>query len=308
MKKEVKNISASIKAKLLNYAKKENLSFNRLLTYYFQERFLYRLSISKHQNKFILKGGALLLTLDVNKGRPTQDLDFSMSLKKIDQDKIQKMIREIIIISLEDGVFFDSNSVKCSDIREGWDINALRITFSATLGTAKKSIQVDLGFKDSVIPDAVSLKYPTILELPIPLIKAYSWETVIAEKFEAMISLHILNSRLKDYYDIYYLSSNQVFHSQILLSAISETFRQRKTILKSEISVFSEEFMKSEEKQNQWESFLRKTKVKVNHNFYDIASSIKFFLEPITNTIYSKNGSFSKIWDPKKKIWLSNNK
>lgn len=302
MRKEIKNVEASIKAKLLNYAKKENISFNRLLLYYFQERFLYRLSISKYKNKFILKGGSLLLTLSVGKGRPTQDIDFLVRLDNLDNIKAEKILREIISISTLDGVIFHPDSIKFKNFKENWNVNAIRVSFNATLGSTKSNMQIDIGFKDSVVPDPVFLQYPTILDLPAPKIRGYSWETVIAEKFEAMIKLHTLNSRLKDFYDIHYLASMQTFDSQSLLNAISTTFKKRGLTIEAEPFIFSEKFIGDKEKQIQWKAFLKKTKVKSYDDFSKVILSIKDFLLPITKKIV-ENKSFSKKWDPQKRIW-----
>ncbi len=169
MTKEIKNVAASVKARLLNYARKEGIAFNRILVYYFQERFLYRVSISEYRNKLIFKGGALLLTLDINKGRPTKDIDFLAQYENLDHATAEKIIREIAASPADDGIVFDPTSVKCSNIREDGTINALRIRFNATLGSARGAMQIDIGYKDSVIPDPILFQYPTLLDLPVPL-------------------------------------------------------------------------------------------------------------------------------------------
>lgn len=302
MNKEIKNIAASVKARLLNYAKKEGIAFNRILVYYFQERFLYRLSLSKHKNKLILKGGVLLLTLDINKGRPTQDIDFLARLESLDHPTAEKIIRDIAAIPAEDGVIFYPDSVKCSNIREDGTINALRIHFDATLGSAKGAMQVDIGFKDFAIPDPVPFEYPTLLDLPAPHLEAYCWETVIAEKFEAMIKLYTLNSRLKDFYDILYLARKQHFEGMRLTEAIVGTFKKRNIVIEATPVVFMKKFMTDEIKKVQWKAFLRKTNMTADESFTTIVSLIKEFLGPIAEAI-ANDRHFDKHWDPEKFIW-----
>ncbi len=303
MTKEIKNIAASVKARLLNYAKREGIAFNRILVYYFQERFLYRVSISEYKNKLILKGGALLLTLDINKGRPTRDIDFLAKYDSLDHPTAEKIIREIVAIPVDDGIVFDSASVKCFNIREDGTINTLRLRFNATLGSARGAMQVDLGYKDSVIPDPVLFQYPTLLDLPAPQLKAYSWETVIAEKFEAMTKLHFLNSRLKDFYDILYLARRQRFEGKRIQEAIAGTFKKRNLSFDETPTVFTDKFMNDEIKKVQWKAFLKKTNLVAEDNFATVTSLLKEFLAPVV-TMIAGDKPFTKAWDPQKFQWV----
>lgn len=303
MTKEIKNRAASVKARLLNYAKKEGIAFNRILVYYFQERFLYRVSISEYKNKLILKGGTLLLTLDVNKGRPTKDIDFLAKYENLDHATAEKIIREIAVIPADDGIVFDPASVKCSNIREDGTINALRLRFNVTLGLARGAMQVDIGYKDSVIPDPILFLYPTLLDLPAPQLKAYCWETVIAEKFEAMTKLHFLNSRLKDFYDILYLARRQRFEGKCLQEAIAGTFKKRSLSFDETSVVFTDKFMNDEIKKVQWKAFLKKTGVVAEDDFATVAALLKDFLAPVV-TVIARGKPFTKIWDPQKFQWM----
>ncbi|MDO8527253.1 MAG: nucleotidyl transferase AbiEii/AbiGii toxin family protein [Deltaproteobacteria bacterium] len=302
MKKEIKNISASVKARLLQYAKKENVAFNRILLYYFHERFLYRVSLSEYKNTLILKGGVLLLALDINKGRPTKDIDFLAKLETLDHSTAVKMIQKIATVAVDDGVVFYSNSVKCSNIREEGDMNALRVHFDATLGSARGAMQVDIGYKDSAFPAPIAFEYPTLLDFPAPHLKAYCWETVIAEKFEAMIKLHTLNSRLKDFYDIAYLATKQNFNGHRLHEAIAGTFKKRDMIIETVPVIFTEKFMQDETKRVQWQAFLRKTNIKADDNFATIVAQIHTFLGPVVEAISNGKG-FKKRWDSQKLEW-----
>ena len=303
MTKEIKNIAASVKARLLNYAKKEGIAFNRILVYYFQERFLYRVSISEYKNKLILKGGALLLTLDINRGRPTKDIDFLAQYENLDHVTAEKIIREIVTSPVDDGIVFDPASVKCSNIREDGTINALRLCFNATLGSARGAMQLDIGYKDSVIPDPVLFQYPTLLDLPAPRLRAYCWETVIAEKFEAMTKLHFLNSRLKDFYDILYLARKQPFEGKRIQEAIAGTFKKRNLSLNETPVVFTEKFMHDEIKEVQWKAFLKKTNLVFEDDFATVALLLKEFLAPVV-TMIAGGKPFTKVWEPQKFQWV----
>lgn len=303
MKKKVKNIAASVKARLLNYAKKEGIIFNRILIYYFQERFLYRVSLSQHKDKLILKGGTLLLALDINKGRPTEDIDFLAKLETLNHATAEKMMREVAQIQFDDGVMFDPDSVKSSNIREDRTINALRVHLNATLGSAKGTMQIDIGFKDAAIPDPIPFQYPTLLDFPAPELEAYCWETVIAEKFEAMTKLYTINSRLKDFYDILYLSQKQTFEGNRLKEAIVGTFKKRNLMIESPPTVFTDTFINDEIKKVQWKAFLKRTGVQADNDFPNIVESIGQFLGPIADSI-SKNEIFEKKWNPTKRQWF----
>ncbi len=303
MKKEVKNIAASVKARLLSYAKKEGITFNRILVYYFQERFLYRVSLSQHKNKLVLKGGTLLLALDINKGRPTEDIDFLAKVETLNHTTAEKMMREVAQIQFDDGVVFHPESVKSSNIREDGTINALRVHLNATLGSAKGTMQIDIGFKDAAIPDPIAFHYPTLLDFPAPELDAYCWETVVAEKFEAMTKLYTTNSRLKDFYDILYLSQKQNFEGNRLKEAIVGTFKKRNLTIESPPIVFTETFMNDEIKKVQWKAFLKRTGVQADDSFSNIVGLLSQFLGPVAESI-SKNEAFKKKWNPTSRQWM----
>lgn len=302
MTKGNKHSAASVKARLLNYAKQEGVAFNRILIYYFQERFLYRVAQSPHQHTLILKGGALLLALNIGKGRPTQDIDFLARLEQLDHATAMQIIRDIASIPGDDGVVFYPDSIRCTNIREDGGVNALRVHCDATLGTAKGAMQIDIGFKDVAIPDPVSFSYPTILDFPAPLIDAYCWETVIAEKFEAMLSLYTLNSRLKDFYDISYLATRQSFDGTRLQNAIAGTLRKRGIVVEPTPSVFQPLFMQDATKQVQWQAFLRKTGLNAEPSFEKIMTAIREFLAPVVAAI-ADGRELAKRWDCERGAW-----
>ncbi|MFH1728759.1 MAG: nucleotidyl transferase AbiEii/AbiGii toxin family protein [Pseudomonadota bacterium] len=303
MKKEIKDHAASVRAKLLNYSKQHGIIFNRILIYYFQERFLYRVSISKYKNDLILKGGALLLSLNIAKSRPTQDIDFLLKRENLDHETAKRMIKAICEIPVEDGVIFLSETISSMNIREDNLINSLRVKFNASLGSARSKMQIDIGFKDSVKPKPIVFNYPTILDLKAPKIVAYSWETVVAEKFEAMVKLYLFNSRLKDFYDILYLSQNVSFNSIKLKEAMSATFKKRKLNIEDAMSLFEDVFTSDGNKQIQWKAFLRKSKLESDDSFLNVMKKIKQFLLPIVESLIIKS-LFNKTWEVKNQDWI----
>jgi predicted nucleotidyltransferase component of viral defense system len=303
MKKAIKDIAASTRARLLNIARSENIDFDFLLLRYFQERFLYRLSISKFSNHFILKGGLLLVYLRMPKSRPTIDIDLLAKNIKNDPIEIKNAIKSIVDIPCEDGVKFYPSSITTEGIKENTDYTGTRIKINASLGQAKKKMQLDIGFGDVIIPKAINIEFPTLLDESNPKIAVYSMESIIAEKFEAMVKLAMINSRMKDFYDIYSLSFSQIFKSNSLKKAIESTFLRRKTIFPDDPIIFRSEFHHDKEKQIQWNAFIRKTRlIEVDKNFNQVMDRITIFLKPIVNSIKGKTND-DKIWDINDGIW-----
>ena len=303
MEREIKNKTASVRAKLMNIARAEKIDFDFLLLRYFQERFLYRLAISEFSDRFILKGGLLLICLKMPRSRPTKDIDFLAEEIKNDPAELEHIFRSITAISCNDGVKFISSSLISEKIKENADYEGIRIKIDATLGQARKKLQMDIGFGDVIIPRAIQMEFPTLLEEKPPRIKVYSIESIISEKFEAMVKLAMVNSRIKDFYDIYTLSVSYNFQSDRLKKAIESTFQRRKTFIPDNLLVFRLEFHKDEEKQRQWSAFLRKSRLHdVNQGFNEIMERITSFLKPIVDSIKDKNKG-NKTWDAKAGCW-----
>lgn len=201
-----KNISASVRARLLKISKAENRTFDDVMTMYMLERLLFRLSKSRFRNKFVLKGGLLLCALLDEPHRTTKDIDFLARQIYGTIENIFDIFSEICAIDGFDGVSFDAENIEVQRIREDEDYQGVRVLVGCHLGKAFKVLQIDIGIGDVVIPRPQEMRYPVILEMESPHIWVYSTESVIAEKFEAMISLAQVNSRMKDFYDIYMLS------------------------------------------------------------------------------------------------------
>ena len=192
-------------------SRERNQTFQLVLTNYVLERLLYRLSQTEHRTRFILKGAMLLTKWFDDPLRPTQDLDF-LGFGDDDPDEMVKTFREICAVSFDDGVVFDVEGVQIDRIREQLEYGGLRIKTNATVDTARVRVLIDIGFGDAVEPGLAEMDLPVLLDFPAPHLRAYARETVIAEKFQAMVMLGRANSRMKDFYDIWVLSRASEFN------------------------------------------------------------------------------------------------
>lgn len=278
----MKNIAASIRAKLTNISKKEKIAFQVICTRYFHERLLYRLSVSKYTDNLILKGGGLLYYFNRLKTRPTLDIDFSGQNIDNQKQKILQVFKEICKLTVQDdGLIYDSESIESEQINEQANYTGLRLYITVFLGQIKHRLQIDIGFGDIITPNAVQIEYPILLEQnEIPQIKAYTKETVIAEKFQTMIELSGLNSRMKDFYDVYNLLKTQEIDKIALENAIKNTFSLRKTTYMPNHHLFSAYFI-DDVKQKQWGKFIQKAVLNESLKLKDVIELIKNELKPI---------------------------
>jgi len=293
----------SIKAKLKKEADINKKDYNYLLLHYLIERLLYRLSISSYANNFILKGGLLLYTILNERGRATKDVDFLAKNIENTHSELVRIFTEIASIPFNDAVSFDTKNITVESIKEDAEYQGIRIKLTAFLKKSHHVLQLDVGFDDVIIPHPVEMIYPTLLDMESPRLKAYSLESVIAEKFQAIIYLADLNSRMKDYYDIFELSRHCYFNGTNLSEAIKHTFKNRKTEFNPEPVVFNDDFPLLPERQKQWHAFLNRTGIiNTPNDFSIIVSSIKEFLLPVYEAL-AKNNSFLGQWDKEKKVW-----
>lgn len=290
--KSPQNVSASVRQRLLNRSKADNRSFNELLQYYAMERFLYRLSMSDHAQHYILKGALMLRAWKSPEFRPTMDIDM-LGKTGNEEENITAQIRDILAVEIEpDGLTFDSNSIQTERITEDADYEGIRVRFRGALGTARISMQIDIGFGDIVYPGPEKAELPCMLDSPAPSLLCYSRESAIAEKFEAMIKLGQLNSRMKDFYDIWLLSRQFEFVLSSLAEAVRLTFKQRGTELSEPIDAFSDDFISS--RQPMWAAFRKRLKQDhVPESFQEMATEVELFMEPVI-----KGVSDNITWKP----------
>jgi hypothetical protein len=279
-KKQPSNIAASVRQQLLNKARTDKRTFNELLQYFAMDRFLYRLSESIHADKFVLKGALMLRAWESPIFRPTMDIDMLAHQTSNEIPEIERLIRTICDTEIApDGLEFNPQSVQGERIVEDADYEGVRISFSGNLDTAKIRMQVDIGFGDVIYPGPQHIEMPVILDFPPAGINSYSLESSIAEKFEAMIKLDALNSRMKDFYDIWLLSRQFDFQSLELQKAIHLTLQNRRTDLPEKVTAFTDDFIQT--KSIQWKAFRRKINPDtVPVDLEEVISQVEQFLAP----------------------------
>lgn len=291
----VRNISASVRDRLLNKARSEKLDFNLLLTRYALERMLYRLSISKQRDQFLLKGALLFdLWFDVPH-RPTHDADF-LGFGSAKIPHIEEIFRDICRIEVEDGIAFQPDTVKAAEIRKEANYAGVRVTLLGMLDSARCAVQIDIGFGDAVVPGPDEVHYPVILgEMPGPHLHVYPRYTVVAEKLQALTSLGMLNSRMKDYFDLWILAKHSDFDGQILSRAIAATFERRRTAVPTGVPIgLSDEFINDAQKGKQWQGFLRKNALDPM-SLATVVVDLRDFLMPVLAAI-AAGGSHDYPW------------
>ncbi len=295
--KEIKNIAASVKERLLNIAKENESNYQHILRQYVQERFLYRLSQSIHKNNFILKGALLFLAHDISNLRPTKDIDFLGDSISNKIETLEELVKDILKVKYNDGVIFDVESIEADNIVDNGDYHGIRVKFYGYLESTRVRTQIDVGFGDKIVEGPVNIDFPVLLDFDRPKLKAYSIESAIAEKFEAIVSISRTTSRMKDFYDIIYFAEFYQFRIHSLKEAIQTTFTNRGTNLLNKDYVLSDEFKDDKVKQDMWIAFLNRTGLKSNDTFSDIISKLSAFFEPLFK---SKE---EKIWNPEKWQW-----
>ncbi len=279
------NISASVRQRLYNRSEKDKRPFTELLQYYAMERFLYRLSVSPHANRFVLKGALMLKIWETPLHRPTMDIDM-LGITSNKEEEIIAQIREILSVSvISDGIIFEQSTIKTTKILEDADYEGIKVMFQGKLDTAKINIQIDIGFGDKVFPKPEKANLPTLLDFPAPNLLCYSKESAIAEKFDAMVARGMQNSRMKDFYDVWMLSRQFNFEGHKLAEAIRLTFEQRRTEMPSKIEAFSEEFINS--KPAQWSAFRNRLQLAyIPESFSEVVAAVSSFLTPISESIF----------------------
>ena len=252
-----RNIGASVRQRLLNLAHARGQPMELLLTRYALERLLHRLSLSPHRERFVLKGAMLLAIWFDEPHRATRDVDL-LGFGDAAEDALLGTVREIMAVEVDDGVSFDLKGLKIESIREEVEYGGSRLRTTAALAGARIPITVDIGFGDAVEPGVEDIDLPVLLDMPSPHLRAYPPETVIAEKFHAMVALGRANSRMKDYYDVWMLMSTFDLEPERLRRAIVATFARRNTVIPVMApDGLSDAFAADPGKQLQWDAFAR---------------------------------------------------
>ena len=293
----LKNMAASVRSRLLNIARQNEKPFDQILFLYGQERFLFRLSLTPYKEILVLKGGLLLVGFGFPQVRPTRDIDL-LGLMNSDIETVSAIIKEIGNRDTDDGLRFDLKELNYEIMSPDSKYPSFRFKFIGYLGQAQIPMQIDVGFGDQVIPAIKEIEFPTLLDMEPPRVSAYSIESVVAEKFEAALDLADLNSRMKDFYDIWALSLSNEFDGKVLREAIIATCSRRQTAIKAQAELFSSEFANRTDKLTQWEAFIRKGMFEqAPKTFIYLMEEIRAFLFPLTESIEKKK-SFNVRWTP----------
>lgn len=302
MTNPVKDMAASVRTRLLNISRHQGKAFEEILTLYMLERLLFRLSRSSYRDNFVLKGGLLLSVLFTDQHRTTKDADFLAKQIAGQVDNIAQIFQAICGITENDGLVFNTGNIETKRIKEDADYEGVRVLIECQLGQARKILQVDIGFGDIIVPKSRLMQYPVILDMANPEILVYSLESVVAEKFEAMIALAQVNSRMKDFYDIYILSGSFDFDGRTLYEAVFETFQRRGTPYERDAVIFNDAFSMFPDKQKQWMVFMRRI-LKEHVDFGHVITRIRDFLWPIYTAMLDEREFFGH-WSAVAKQWI----
>jgi predicted nucleotidyltransferase component of viral defense system len=268
-----------------------------VLIQYALERFLFRLSKSSYKEDLLLKGGLLLMGRGLPQARPTRDIDF-LGLMPNDVNAVSGTIRTIGETVFQDGMVYDFSRMTHEILTPESDYRGVRLKFSGWLGKARVPMQIDIGFGDKVVPDPTEMVFPTLLDTEPPIILGYTPETVLAEKFEAALDLADLNSRMKDFYDVWFLCQTCAFEGRILQEAVIATCKRRRTEIRSDAEMFSDAFAAGAGKKRQWAAFLGKGPITgAPEDFSLLMNAIREFLHPIAQASEADQ-SFEPKWSP----------
>lgn len=294
----VTNIPASVHARLLNHARATNRPYQELLQYYAMERFLYRLSRSPHRSRLVLKGALMLHVWNAPLARATKDIDFLGRLES-SLPTVERLVRDVCTVDVEsDGMVFDPVTVKAERIKEDAEYEGVRVKFVGLLVRSRVTMQIDIGFGDVVTPGAETIAYPTLLDFPAAELSGYPRETVVAEKFHAVVYLRTANSRMKDFYDLWLLANEFPFDGVVLSRAIAATFANRETVVDVAPIAFTADFTEQPSTVVQWSAFRKRlANATIPVRLADVVDALSSFLLPVAHAC-SAGLSFERHWEP----------
>ena len=291
MTKPIKNYGKSVKTKLLNLMNSSGYKYMYLLARYFNERLLYRVSVSPYRENFLLKGGSLLYAFNGLETRPTIDIDFMAQRISRNREHLGKVFREILSIEcLEDGVTFDVDGLRSEPITVEKEYPGSRFFVTAKMDTIVYPMSMDVGFGDVVTPGPVTVDFPLLLQdVPSINIQAYSLETIVAEKFHAMVERDVNNSRMKDFFICYQILTTKELDDEMLYEAIKATFDNRELAYNANLQLFNDDFCTDEVRLKRWEVFLKKIQWKESLSFANVMAVITVRLK----------GLYDRYWEEK---------
>ncbi len=298
----LKSVPESVRQRLRNVAREANENMQVVLIRYATERLMYRLSMSKHSDRFVLKGAWLFYVWGISR-RATRDVDFLASIPNA-AEEVASVFREIVGVTVphDDGLRFDPDSLQPEEIQLDADYSGIRLRLVTMLGRTRIHTQVDLGFSEAVVEKPIKVTLPVLLDFEPPQIKAYSAEVVVAEKVEAIVKLGPVTTRFKDFFDLYLISHEKHFEGSTLLRQLSATFRHRETIPPEALSMaITDGFARSAESQEQWEAFLRRNDATgVPERFDEVVERLRYFVSPVLQATAQENEHLHQSWTPER--------
>jgi predicted nucleotidyltransferase component of viral defense system len=293
--KEKKNVVASVLSKLRNTSTSSGAPFQQVLQHYAMERFLYRISKSKHAQSVILKGALLLKTIGIPTARPTMDIDM-LREGKADQGTLLALVKDCATLNVEaDGVTFLADSGVAEEITKNSEYKGTRILMDARMDNVRLKIQIDFGVGDVIVPGPRMIEYPVLLGGDIIELLAYPVETAIAEKLQAMVELGSANSRMKDFYDVWMCSTHLDFNANTLVNSIDATFKNRQTPLPAgEFEALTPEFARAH--RIQWNAFVKKIgEDHLAEIFVTVVEDLKNFAMPVLSSL-TRREKLTRTW------------
>ena len=293
----------SVKDRLKRQATASGKTMQDALTAYGLERTLYRLSVSEYSERFTLKGGIFLYALfDGEFARATRDIDLLARNLPNGAEEMRKVFEDIFSIKCDDALYYDMDTLDVSDITEFKEYHGVNVSVTAYLDKTRIPISIDVGFDDVIYPNRVKMSFPVLLDMEVPEMYAYSITSVIAEKFEAIVSLGDANSRYKDFYDICILASRYDLDGRELTESVRATFEHRGTDF-DDIFAFTDGFTASDVYRRRWTAFLKKKKALLEMELDDAVKQMKSLLIPVVESI-NKGKEFAAIWNHELEIWV----
>jgi len=289
------NVAASVRARLSQLARRQGVEFQLVLAEFAIERFLYRLGASAHADRFVLKGATLFKLWSAERGRATWDLDL-LGRGASTVAAVVGVVRELCAVPADDGITFDPNSASGEEIRAADEYEGVRVRLEARLAEARIPVQVDVGFGDAVVPPPRRETVPVLLDHSPPRVLVYPREAVVAEKLEAIVSLGVTNSRMKDFYDLQQLARRFAFEGSSLALAIRATFDRRRTPMPGEEPLaLRADFMAAPERETQWRAFVRRGRLAAAPDATRLAQELREFLWPVLSAA-TRSEPFEHHW------------
>ncbi|WP_128931672.1 nucleotidyl transferase AbiEii/AbiGii toxin family protein [Bradyrhizobium zhanjiangense] len=305
MAKALKNPAASIRQRLLQHTKQHGDDYQRILTRYAIERLLFRLSQTEAAERYMLKGAMLFVTWPEHVFRPTGDLDLLGQGDPEPAIIIELFTRICQVEAPDDGIVFDPATLKVEPVRETDKYQGVQLSLKGELAKAMIHVQIDIGFGDHVYPPPTRRTFPNLLpDLPAASILMYPPETVVAEKFEAMIRFGVTNGRIKDFYDVWVTLRTFAFDLPELVEAVGGTLRRRETAIPTEMPVgLTEAFATIAEERGLWSGFLRRNPPSIQPPaFADLQVELQRFFGPVIAGLALPEGAKGR-WDPDGGAW-----